>query len=628
MQTILDTLDIQTPKSSHSKQTKISKDEVFLTLLGAFEKIDEENLKNIDINLSENLVQDMDFLDSDEFFDSSNFMQILAILEALNGAKMDKFPVLNKEIGEFLSTKKNISEIKEAKNIFDLIKVAKKFNLNLEKIEFTKELGAKLEKKFPKLAEKNFFKPLKNLPNFFSEITKKEINKEISKSSPDKKPKILKNLLNNDLTNDDFTGKFEIKTKQNTKSKDNKEKNLKLNLSNFIKDEKNLARNLEPKSQIKEQKIWKDSENLAPKFENLTPKKTQENLNKESEIMAQKTQKSNLEKNLFKFELNAEIKEPKVQISKKDEKFISKLNSAQTHQSGDFKAQKDDFLLKEQINEPNLQKTMPNQKTQVQSAQITAMQSAPVLQNIQISQKIAPKVQKNAISDEFIPQKMEKPAEIPLKPIEISTQIPKKQIYKDENLAKFTPQTPKIDTLKSLLSENLQNQRTEQNLQSEIEAKNDENSKIQQNEIFAKNLTKPMQNTPKPAILKQTFDNFASNLKEQVQNYKPPIMRVSLRLNPANLGEIDITLINRGNNLHINFNSNPQTMNLFIQNHAEFKASLVNMGFNELQMNFSQQGNSGQQQQRKFKFNRSDDEISENSDLEQNLLEVVIPRYI
>lgn len=131
------------------------------------------------------------------------------------------------------------------------------------------------------------------------------------------------------------------------------------------------------------------------------------------------------------------------------------------------------------------------------------------------------------------------------------------------------------------------------------------------------------------AEIKETLSNFSSTLKEQVQNYKAPITRFNITLNPLNLGEVEITMVNRGNNLHVNFSSTTATMNLFLQNQAEFKNSLVNMGFTELEMNFSDQNQrqeKREQAKNKYSSNQSDD--SENAQAEQSLLELVIPRYI
>jgi hypothetical protein len=128
-------------------------------------------------------------------------------------------------------------------------------------------------------------------------------------------------------------------------------------------------------------------------------------------------------------------------------------------------------------------------------------------------------------------------------------------------------------------------------------------------------------NQPKNTQLRQTFSSFAQNLKEQVENYKPPMMKIQMALNPKNLGEVDVTLINRGNNLHINFTSSPQTLNLFIQNQAEFKNSLVNMGFTNLEMNFSQNGEKNRQE-----FANSENYEAYDEE-EENLVEIVLPNY-
>ena len=129
--------------------------------------------------------------------------------------------------------------------------------------------------------------------------------------------------------------------------------------------------------------------------------------------------------------------------------------------------------------------------------------------------------------------------------------------------------------------------------------------------------------------VRETFDNFSSNLKEQVAAYKSPFMRFNITLNPLNLGEVEITMVKRGNNLHINFNSNTQTMNLFLQNQAEFKNSLVNMGFTELEMNFSDQNQPKKEQgQKSYKGAKFSSDDAEQSEPSAPRLELVVPRYV
>jgi len=129
--------------------------------------------------------------------------------------------------------------------------------------------------------------------------------------------------------------------------------------------------------------------------------------------------------------------------------------------------------------------------------------------------------------------------------------------------------------------------------------------------------------------VRETFDNFSSNLKEQVAAYKSPFMRFNITLNPLNLGEVEITMVNRGNNLHINFSSNTQTMNLFLQNQAEFKNSLVNMGFTELEMNFSDQNQQKKEQgQKSYKGSKFNADGTDQVEAAAPRLELVVPRYV
>ncbi len=125
----------------------------------------------------------------------------------------------------------------------------------------------------------------------------------------------------------------------------------------------------------------------------------------------------------------------------------------------------------------------------------------------------------------------------------------------------------------------------------------------------------------------KTFHTFAEEFKEKVESYKPPLMKIKMQLNPGNLGDVDVTLINRGNNLQVNINSTPNTIALFVQNQAEFKNALVNMGFTGLQMNFGEnrEGERGQQQPKQHtkKSTASSEELHETDGFE-----MIVPRYI
>ncbi|MCV3385024.1 flagellar hook-length control protein FliK [Campylobacter lari] len=138
---------------------------------------------------------------------------------------------------------------------------------------------------------------------------------------------------------------------------------------------------------------------------------------------------------------------------------------------------------------------------------------------------------------------------------------------------------------------------------------------------FVKNQNIPM---------KETFNDFAQEFKDKLESYKAPITRFSITLNPHNLGEVEVTLVQRGSNLNISFNSNQNTLNLFIQHQAEFKNALVNMGFTNLEMNFSDQGRKEQNQQQKHKQNNNSKEDKVNFEREiqeKPSLEMVLAKY-
>ena len=167
-----------------------------------------------------------------------------------------------------------------------------------------------------------------------------------------------------------------------------------------------------------------------------------------------------------------------------------------------------------------------------------------------------------------------------------------------------------------------------------IDTKTTENSELKTEPIANRNELRPQIKTDTLASKqlspsKDTFSNFAADFKEKLENYKPPFMRVQLALNPKGLGEVDVVIVNRGNNLHVNISSNTNTMSLFTQNQAEFKNSLVNMGFTNLEMNFSEQKENKEQQQNN-KASKELDETFEDENTEEGTtsIELIVPQYV
>lgn len=135
----------------------------------------------------------------------------------------------------------------------------------------------------------------------------------------------------------------------------------------------------------------------------------------------------------------------------------------------------------------------------------------------------------------------------------------------------------------------------------------------------------------------QSMRYFASDLKEAVQEYKPPFTRLTMKLNPEKLGEVEVTLVQRGNNVHVNIQSNNANSVAFLAHNAtELKAQLASQGITNATMNFMSggdgQGNqqTGQQQQgqqqQQFRSYESFEELKLNEE-QLSALEIIIPHY-
>lgn len=134
---------------------------------------------------------------------------------------------------------------------------------------------------------------------------------------------------------------------------------------------------------------------------------------------------------------------------------------------------------------------------------------------------------------------------------------------------------------------------------------------------------------------KQMIRYLSDDIKNAIDDYKSPFTRVKVQLNPGHLGEIDLTVIQRGKDLHVNISSNNNAINLLSMNANELKTQLQNSGINSATLNFSssQNGNSsaGEQQQRENQKRATQEygyfENEEQHEETLNSLEIIVPRY-
>ena len=201
-----------------------------------------------------------------------------------------------------------------------------------------------------------------------------------------------------------------------------------------------------------------------------------------------------------------------------------------------------------------------------------------------------------------------------------------KQNIQDDILHKIKSQKhsniSNFEKIKSMASENLSKD------DSSVEIKKSQDSIPNHKREFQTSSHIDYSKTDKQVKVDNSLNRFTNDLKEKIDAYKPPLMKVKMALNPKNLGEVEVTLIHRGNNLHVNITSNTNTMSLFTQNQAEFKNSLVNMGFTNLEMNFSDQGKNSRQNQQSSKKNGLSFEEYNSQDEQESSVELIVPRYI
>jgi len=535
-----------TTKETTADKSSSSKDFLSIMFAQIKESLNSEIDTKLDIKLDNKIEEKETILKTDlgnketkKSVDEHLLDDLLKVVTLLknqtNENEKISFPSFSNKIEKIINNELAVKELKEVKNITDLLKLSKKYDLGLEKISIKKLNLESIKNEFPKL-DKNFFEiPEKNSLKIDKNII--DIKKE-----PEIKPTVLS--VNN----------IEKPIKEVKKEPSLLEKMM----SSSKKDEnKNIEILPTDKKSIKKEAI----------------NETSQKVNKEINIIQKEVDKIVL-KNEIKN--NIDIKEN----TKIDLKEASKI------------------IIKETT------------KTEVKEAsKIEVKEVVKIIPNDEAKKKIEEKISSNTrIND-----------------IKVEENVPKKGLI--ENILQG------IKTQKQNISTNESSSTIlVNNLKEEI--KKTENTEIKVENNLNRNEIKPQIKTDtliskQLSPTKDTFNNFATEFKEKLENYKPPFMRVQMALTPKGLGDVDVTIVNRGNNLHVNITSNTNTMSVFTQNQAEFKNSLVNMGFTNLEMNFSDQRES-KEQQNNDKSAKTYSENFEEEKLEEETtsIELLVPQYV
>ena len=595
-------------------------------------------------------------------FENLSFMQILGVLENLQIQNFEvKLANLSTQTQQFLQTQSNLDSLKEAKSLNELLNLAKSLNLEVSNIKIDRL--TELQSTFPNLNKANFFS--QNIETVFKDflnnkisniikesgISKEEIlnskNKNAQKQDISPLSKLLKEttVKTNDENQDDKpviktepktlldkdTQSFENKeikpktvdlSKEGQETVSKNERDIKQEKANPIKELSSAESKSQPKSiqnvpqnePTKEKFLTKQDDKVV--FSNPEPKKelpqeskklalNSDDIKKQTQNTSAQTRVENLEKQ----PKSVEPKENKTAEIKTDKEVKSDEKNPKGFEKAVIEDKKENKTVETKTTDKEL-KTEPNKEL---------------------------KIEQNKIKDELKnTSHQELKAENANK--ELKTE-PNKELMNSnntnaetKNLELFVNKIQNKALNSSSNSNEFSQNSNEQNRNKEAQSNKEINlnSKEDNNELnsLLKDLTQVARSEVKNQVnLKETFTQFSQDLKEQLSNYKPPITRFNLTLNPSNLGEVEVTLIQRGNNLHISFHSNTNTMNLFVQNQAEFKNSLVNMGFTGLEMNFSDQSKKDRQQQGKNRNAYNFKEENETLNANNTSLEMILAKY-
>lgn len=437
-----------------------------------------------------------------EAINDEGFMQVLSVLEGIFGGEAPNIAKISSSLEKLISIEENLAQLKDVKDLKDLLKIAEKLKLGLEKLSITNEALGALKSKFPALDKANFFKPI----------------------------------------------------------------DISLNQAALS------AKNAKPAQPVL----------LASLLGKTAPKSITQVL-KEAELEAVKTPKTAPKESGLKGLLNGDdikTKAPKQSANEIVEKVQNKVE--QKSAATDLK----DFLKisEKSTKEPKIAPSPLPSAPKVAKSEVDELKAFDIQNYLNsISKKAASAIETTA-------------------PSGAGTLADMQSEPSNESRPSFG------DAIENRLSDNnFKDMITALKMQDKIISRD-----IQQNSVRS----------------------FAAQMVEKISEFKPPVTRVNLQLHPAELGEVNITMIARANNLHVNVTSANATMALFLQNQAEFKANLVNMGFSDIQMSFSdhKEGSNAQQNASKAKKSYESDEdgvmINEFEGSGESTLEIVLPRYI
>ncbi|GAA9468539.1 flagellar hook-length control protein FliK [Helicobacter pylori] len=180
----------------------------------------------------------------------------------------------------------------------------------------------------------------------------------------------------------------------------------------------------------------------------------------------------------------------------------------------------------------------------------------------------------------------------------LSKKKPEKTPTKTQTTAQAVENAPKIPLktppLMPLIGANPPNDNAPTPLEKEEKTKEMSENKEKTKE--STNSTQNVQNAQasdktsenKSVTPKETIRHFTQQLKQEIQEYKPPMSRISMDLFPKELGKVEVTIQKVGKNLKVSVISHNNSLQTFLDNQQDLKNSLNALGFEGVDLSFSQ----------------------------------------
>lgn len=488
----------------------------------------------------------------------SNFLKILDEKYNLTkDFKSQKIPQPRsaKDLLEFSSTQN------KEKTLKDLSAAAKSLQLNLKKIS-TQSISKPNEKAETKLENTE--------PN---NTTTSKLQSNIQSKPKNNSQKSLfssilqdKNLATKDSLNSQKTQKEIQEIKQNKESKKTDAK------ESINTDNTKHNRKLEPKNDsiiLDSQKDSKPNEKTQTKAQNSTLEMPKTKLNSKTNT-------------------TQEIQETKEDLEPKNTKLDSKVqilqdskNPQKTQQAQGLQTQN----LK-QTQEPKPSNTNTNPKEGLESKN-SKFDNKPNPTKIDFIAKKYEEVKK----DSTLKNENSKETQS-LKDTKETRQNPLNQLNIHQETHHHQEQTIKQENfLDNLLKTS---QKSQSETKEQIQQPKEKEVRKESEKAHQENYQNSLQAQRESRLsLQNTFTHFSDRLRDAITNYRPPVTKISLELNPQNLGSVELTIAKNGDKLSVQISSNQSALQLIMQNTQDFKNALGNLGFQNVEIDFKDnQGNS------------------------------------